>query len=501
MPHASATDLFCSPTVASAASEASQSCECRPGNPQPPWRTFSLRSPEKAVVRRAPIHPLLAKELWEIASGRALWTMLLILCALVGYSFFQAVSLYGEASSAGRDSPALASSLSPLDGVLVPTFGGLYLVATLLFPFVAIRTLGREKESGALALLVQLPYRVSTLILAKMAAIFGAWLAAVLCAASALAVWLALGGHLYFPEVLDLVVGHVLYGVLIGAIALFSASISESAATAAIITLAFTIGSWVLDFALSGQPGVLGWISRLSLTQTLRVFEQGLLSASLLLGILAAIGGFAALATVWLHPGVPMRTKLMRSIACAAIAGAFVGLSTQVGLSIDFAEDRHNSFPAADQRALADLREPLIITVHLAPEDPRYVDLRRNVLAKLERTIPRLTIRLATTGQSVIGSASEEAYGEIEYSYDGRSDKSRSTSPREILPLIYALAGRPIPEPIPGQDYPGYPLIADGSPALAWFFGGLPLLIVITWWWSRRPPQIAAQLINTGGQA
>src|SRR5262249_54749911 len=33
-----------------------------------------------------------------------------------------------------------------------------------------------------------------------------------------------------------------------GAIALFSASISESSATAAIVTLAFTIGSWVLDF-------------------------------------------------------------------------------------------------------------------------------------------------------------------------------------------------------------------------------------------------------------
>ena len=218
------------------------------------------------------------------------------------------------------------------------------------------------------------------------------------------------------------------------------------------------------------------------------------------MGILAAIGGFAALAAVWLHPGVPAGTKFMRSLACVAIAAAVIGLSTQVGLSIDFAEDRHNSFPAADQRALADLREPLIITVHLAPEDPRYVDLRRNVLSKLERAMPHVTVRLATSGQSMVGSASEEAYGEIEYSYAGRSDKSRSTSHREILPLIYALAERPIPQPIAGQDYPGYPLIADGSPALAWFCGGLPLLIVIGWWSSRRPPQIAPQLIKDGGQ-
>jgi ABC-2 type transport system permease protein len=459
-----------------------------------------LRSPDPAVVPRAPFHPLLAKELWEVASGRALWTMLLILCPLVGYSFFQAAALYGEASSAARESPLLASGLSPFDGVLVPTFGALYVAVTLLFPFVAIRALGREKETGALRLLVQLPYRVPTLIAAKMTAVFGAWLAAVIPAASALALWLMLGGHLYLPETLDLLLGHLLYGLLVGSIALFSASISESSATAAIVTLAFTIGSWVLDFALAGQPGVLGWVSRLSLTQTLRGFEQGLLSAGLVLGIVAAICGFAALAAVWLHPGVPLRARLIRSAVCATIAAAVVALATQVGLSVDVTEDRRNSFPAADQRALADLREPLIITVHLAPEDPRYVDLRRNILLKLERVMPRVTIQLATTGQSVVGSTSEEAYGEIEYSYGGRSDKSRSTSHREVLPLIYALAGKPIPTPIAGEEYPGYPLLANASPTLAWFLGGLPLLIAIAWWLSRRPPPIAAQLIKDGGQ-
>src|SRR5262245_7065555 len=126
--------------------------------------------------------------------------MLLFLCPLVGYSFFQAVSLYSEASTSAQGSPVLASGLSPLDGVLVPSFGALYLAVTLLFPFVAIRTLGHEKESGALRLLVQLPYRVPTLIAAKMTAIFGAWLAAVVPAASALATRVLRGGHLSLPE-------------------------------------------------------------------------------------------------------------------------------------------------------------------------------------------------------------------------------------------------------------------------------------------------------------
>src|SRR5260370_6941042 len=114
----------------------------------------SLRSLDSSVALRAPARPLLTKELWDVVSGRALWTMLLILCPLVGYSFVQAVALYNEASVAALQSPTLASGLSPLDGVLVPTCGAFYVPLTLLFPFVAIRALGLEKESGALRLLI-----------------------------------------------------------------------------------------------------------------------------------------------------------------------------------------------------------------------------------------------------------------------------------------------------------------------------------------------------------
>jgi ABC-2 type transport system permease protein len=452
------------------------------------------------ALRGARVRPLLAKELWGVVSGRALWTMLLILCPLVGVSFSQAVSLYGEGSAAARDAPAMASGLSPLDGVLVPTFGAFYLTVTLLFPFVAIRALGREKESGALRLLVQLPYRVPTLIAAKMAAVMIAFMIAIIPALSALVLWTAFGGHLQALETGNLILGHLIYGLLVAAIALAAAAIADSAATAAIMTLAVTIGSWVLDFALAGQPGILEWVSRLSLTQTLRSFEQGLLSVGLVLGAVAVILGFAALGAIWLHPGVPLRTKALRSVLCFLAVASVLALATQVRTSLDVTEDRRNSFPAADQRALPNLREPLAITVHLAPEDPRYTDLRRNVLAKLERTLPDVTIRLASSGQSVVASSSDASYGEVEYVYAGRSARSRSTSHREVLPLLYGLAGMPVPAPAPGDDYPGYPLVANASAALPWFLGVLPLLIVLAWWWSTRPPRISLVPVEDGGK-
>src|SRR5262249_58674938 len=102
------------------------------------------------------------------------------------------------------------------------------------------------------------------------------------------------------------------------------------------------------------------------LTQPLRSFEQGLLSVGLLLGMLAAIGGFTALAAVWLHPGVPARSKLVRSAACLAIAAGVFAAATQIALSVDLSQDRRNSFPSADQKALAHLRHPPTLPVHLA---------------------------------------------------------------------------------------------------------------------------------------
>src|SRR5947208_2842351 len=312
-PNGSPIAWCCSLTERSAAPERSQNYVqehlCR----WEAWRTSSLRSPETLTIRRVPFLPLIKKELWEMLSGRALWTMLLLVCPLLGYSYFQAISLYGEASAAAQQSPVLAVSLSPLDGIIVPTFGAFYVAVTLLFPFVAIRVLGREKESGALRMLIQLPYRPSTLVLAKLAAIFAAWSLASVPALCSLVMWKISGGHVGGLETSNLVLGHLVYGLLIGAIGLFAASVADSAATAAIITLAFTIGSWVLDFTLAGQPGLLEWLSRLSLTQVLRPFEQGLFSLGLVVGVIGTICAFAALAGIWLPPGLPTRTKLVRS--------------------------------------------------------------------------------------------------------------------------------------------------------------------------------------------
>src|SRR5262245_162997 len=164
------------------------------------WRTYFLRSRETSSGGNMPFSALIAKELRDLAAGRAFWVMLILLSFLVGTSFEQAIALYSEASRAAAQTPLLARGLSPFDGIEVPTFGALYLGATFLLPFVIIRMIGAEKASGALKLLLQLPYSPAALVGAKLVAALAAWLAMALVPISALAIWALMGGHIASME-------------------------------------------------------------------------------------------------------------------------------------------------------------------------------------------------------------------------------------------------------------------------------------------------------------
>jgi ABC-2 type transport system permease protein len=439
-----------------------------------------LRSHE----RHAPVAPLLRKEMRELVTGNSLWGLMLLLSPLVGYSFIQAVALYTEASRPALSVPELARQFSPFDGILVPTLGGFYLAITLLFPFIAIRLIAAEKASGGLKLMVQLPYRLTDLVAAKFAALIAAWLIALIPVLSALVWWQLLGGHLDVRETATLILGHLLYALLIGAISFLAAALTEGGATAAILALAVTLGSWVLDFAALDRGGVSSLLAALSLTSLLRPFEQGLLSVPAVLGMLTAMVGFLALAAIWLPPGVPLGRKLNVSILIVVAAGILIGGTAQARTVLDITPDRRNSFPLTDEKLLGQLQERLLATVHMASSDPRLVDLDRKVLARLKRAMPWVTIRIAEPGQAgPFGASGDENYGEIVLTYHGKSATTRSTGAGEILPILYELAGVGLPASGgPSPDEPSYPLVADASNAAVWFYGVQPLAFAVVWW-------------------
>lgn len=434
------------------------------------------------------------KELRELAAARATLLVALALGPLVGQAFVTAVDTYAEASGVAGGPAALAQGLSPLDGLLVPTFGAYGLTATLLLPFVAIRLAAAEKETGALALLAQARTSLAAQTLVKFAVLVIAWVVAWLPGLAALALWRAYGGHLDGGEVAAVLGGHLLRGVLVAALGLAAAAITDGAASAAVVTLAVTLGAWALDFVGQVKGGALLAAAQFTPEAALRTFERGEPRLDVVLVTLAAIAALLAIAIVWSDPGCPRRARTLAAAGIAAATLVAVPLAATARASWDLSEDRRNSLPGADARALGAVATPLSVEAHLAPEDPRLADLRRGVLHKLERAMP--SVRVTTVSQTSTGlfEPPDGHYGEVWYTLGGRRAMSRSTTEPIVLETLYQLAGRTPPTPDAEAAYPGYPLHVSPRWAAPLFYGAWPVLVLLAWWWPQRPRAERASL-------
>src|SRR6185369_3889491 len=119
---------------------------------------------------------------------------------LVGHAMITAVESYAEASGIGGGAAALSQGLSPLDGFVVPLFGAYALASALLLPFVAIRLLSAEKESGAMLVMLQSRFDPATMVSAKFVTLLLAWLVAWAPGLVGLLLWRSYGGHLASSE-------------------------------------------------------------------------------------------------------------------------------------------------------------------------------------------------------------------------------------------------------------------------------------------------------------
>ena len=426
---------------------------------------------------------IFAKEWRELLASRSFWLLLLMIGPLVGHGFITAVGLYAEASGIGGGPAALPQGLTPLDGMLTPAFGAYDLAATFLFPFVAIRMIASEKQSGGLKLLLQLPGNLATKLSAKGLALLAGWLVTLIPGLLAISLWKLYGGHLYAPETLNLFVGHLLRVMLSAGIAV--AALAENAASAAIVTLGFTVGTWALEYVAAYRGGFLQQLANYTPTAALRSFEHGLLQLSTSIAMLAiSVAGFA-LAAIWLHTGRTWRFRLVGTAALILVL-ALVGFGAN-GLrgSWDLSENRRNSFSREDEAALRQIRPALKITVVLSPEDPRLADLEQNVLRKLRRVLTRLEIHYVASTVTGLFEKPEDHYGEIWYEMSGQRVMERSTIEQVVLETIYQLAGVTAPQHIEENVFGGYPLTAYPRGA-GWIFYVLwPLMVGFVWWLVR----------------
>jgi len=432
-----------------------------------------LRSPNRAW------RWLWRKECSELILSRSWWVLLALIGPLVGVTFINAVRSYAEASGLGGAAGGLSDALWPLDGILAPTLSAYEIAALFLLPFVAIRMISGDRQSGAAKLEIQGPIPAARRIAAKMIVLLGGWCVAGIPAWIAFAVWKSQGGSIYWPELSSLALGHLLNAGLVLALASAAASVAEHPSTAAILTLAFTVGTWVLNFLAAVRGGAWQMLARFTPAEMLQTFQHALIRLNLVLAEVALIGAGLGVAAVWMRLGVSVRRRAGESVALLAVAALLVFGCSLVRASWDVSENRRNSFAEPDEALLRNIRTPLTIEAHLAPEDPRRFDLERQT-AKLNRTLPRLTVQYTSATSTGLFEQANPHYGEIWYTFDGRRTMSRGTSEEAVLEAIYSLAGlTPPKEEEAGRR--GHPLIARPGGAALIFYGIWPLSVVAAW--------------------
>jgi ABC-2 type transport system permease protein len=436
--------------------------------------------------RRSAFIWLLDKEWRDLLASRAWWILLFAMGPLVGVSFISAVRTYAEASGLNGTSAGVGEAFSPLIGVWAPTFSACELGAAFLLPFVAIRLVAGDRQSGALKLEMQHPMSSFARVGAKALVLLAAWIVASLAPIVAIVLWKIYGGTLYGPELVTVAAGHLLNAGLTIAIAAAMASLTEHPATAAILTLGVTVGTWIINFIAAVNGGV--WERAAAYTPTAMVaeFQHGLVRLDVVLIALAFVLAGLALAAVWMRLGVAVRRRTNESVALVALTAAMVFLCTFATVSWDTSESRANSLPEADEQALEQIKAPLRLEVHLAPEDPRRFDLEHRTLSKLRRVMPKMRVDYVSATSIGLFEQTSAHYGEIWYDLGGRRAMSRMITAEGVLETIYSIAGVTPPTESDEGIFRGHPLAVPPKGAATVFYGIWPALVVAGGFLVRR---------------
>ncbi|MGO9258320.1 MAG: ABC transporter permease [Bryobacteraceae bacterium] len=429
---------------------------------------------------------LVDKELRELITSRAWWVLLFAMGPLVGVSFVSAVRTYAEVSGLNGTSAGVGEALSPLVGVWAPTFSAAELAAVFLLPFVAIRLVAGDRQSGALKLEIQQGMSPFARMTAKAIVLLAGWLVAMLPPLSAILLWKSYGGAVYPPELVTLTVGHLLNGMLTIALAATMASFTEHPSTAAILTLSMTVGTWIVDFFAAVQGG--WWERAAGYTPAAMVaeFQHGLVRLDTVLIALALILTGLALAAVGMQLGIHVSRRVYQSASIGLLAACGILACTHLKSSWDTSEARGNSFSEADERALHRIRGPLRIEAHLAPEDPRRIDLEHRALSKLRRVMPDLQVRYVSGTSIGIFEQTRAGYGEIWYDLGGRRTMSRVTTAEGVLEAIYSLAGVAPPPENEEELFRGHPLAVPPKGAGTIFYAVWPGVFLASGILARR---------------
>ncbi len=395
-------------------------------------------------------YALMHKELKYIFKSKTTIIYFILLFALISYSFFSAVDLYSKASVTAIGNALYASGFEPVPGVFAPTFGGFFLILSLIAPFLFIRTISDEKSNNTIVLIAQFPHSLSFVFITKILSAIILVLVSIITFVPLFLFWHFLGGHLPWAEILLLISGYIFYGLFVISVSFFSASFFKTSSQASIFSIAFIMFSWFIDFGK--EMHILSFFDTLSqwtVTARLKQFEDGILSVQSVFYFFLIAGFFFVIAYFFFNFSIRDRTKLI--IITSIVYLIISSLILNFQYKSDISESQKNSFSTGKTRFLKVL--PVIdIKVFLEPTDSRFKDYERDFLKKLRMVKNNQAVHFAS------GKSLHKNYGRFEYTVNNKTIQTFSNSEHEIFMILEKISDIKIKKSKDNKQFKGYPL-------------------------------------------
>ena len=397
---------------------------------------------------------LIKKEINDLLKSKTAVLFIILYSLLISYSFYSAVDLYSKASLGAIEDAMYATGFEPVSGIFVPTFGGWFMIISLISPFLFIQSISKEKKHNTIALLAGLPESLGKILFIKFLSAMIFLLILLIFTLPIFLIWYITGGHIPLGEVLVLLLGHLLYAILIISISFFCSSLFNDSTQASIMALSLIIFSWFLDFAKDmNLSSSIDEILQFSITKQLKYFENGILSLQSLLYFVLLISFFYFLTYLFFNFTIRGKTKPLL-IGVTALLSLF-WLNSKIHYNIDISESQKNSFSQNQTKFLTKLPQ-IQIDIFLTPSDSRLKDYSNDFLKKLKLIKSNIKINY------ILGKKLTKNYGAFKYTIGKKSEITYSNSQEEIFMVLQNISGQKIIKQKSSLDFKGYPLVAKG---------------------------------------
>ena len=204
------------------------------------------------------IWPVFKKEMRLYATSPIAYVVFFIFLAVMGWFFYQILSYFSMASMRSAMNPQMARDLNVTDSVMRPLFGNLSVILVLaLMPFITMRLLAEERQTGTIELLLTYPLRDWEVLLGKYLAVLGLYTLLLVLTLS-YPLTLAYFARVEWGTVLSGYTGMFLMGSAFLAVGLFASSLTASQIVAAAWTFGILLLLWVIGWGADSVGGTWG---------------------------------------------------------------------------------------------------------------------------------------------------------------------------------------------------------------------------------------------------